>query len=229
MTTMTSLFDPPEVEACLAPTETIDSRHPSIVACAMYLGLPGLSPRERATRIFEFVRDKIDYVFMPSLEHREYVASRVLQAGRGFCVQKAILLCALGRAAEIPTALVLSDLHDATLPAGLANALGTRTLNHHGLNALELDGRWLLADASLPRALCERRGHRTVRFDGSADALIAPTDLAGKPHAVYERIHGAYADFPWEQMLRAFWAAYGNADRSALERLGFHIPTTRKP
>lgn len=226
---MTSLFDPPDVEACLAPTETINARHPGIVACARFLGLAGLAPRERAARVFEFVRDKIDYVFLPAHARRAYVASSVLQAGRGFCVQKAILLCALGRAAELPTALVLSDLRDATLPEALARALGTSTLYHHGLNAFQLDGRWLLADASLPLTLCERRRYRSVCFDGTADALISPTTLAGRPHAIYEKIHGAYPDLPWEQMWRAFWAAYGNADQAALERLGFHVPGTRKP
>lgn len=220
---MSPIFEPPDVLECLEATDLIDSTHPGIAACALRLCVAQLSPKERACQLFRFVRDEIAYEFLPRLEREEYRASRVLEAGKGFCVQKAILLCALGRAAGIPTALVLSDLRDATLPEALVRALGTDTLYHHGLNALYLDGRWMLADASLPQALCERRGYRPAHFDGAADAMLAPTTLAGSPHAIYEKIHGAYSEFPFEQMVQAFREGYAKADPAALEHLGYHV------
>lgn len=96
--------------ACLEPTDFVNADHPAIVDCVGRLELARRTPVERAVRLFEFVRDDVEYEFAAKLKREEYVASYVLAEGKGFCVQKSVLLCALARAAAIPTALVMSDL-----------------------------------------------------------------------------------------------------------------------
>jgi len=208
-------------ESCLAPTRFIDSEHPGIHAAVLGLELDALGPRQRAVRLFAFVRDQIAYEFMIRSTPEEYVASYTLADGKGFCVRKAVLLCALGRAAGVPTALVLSDLRDLTLSPEIKQALGTDIMYHHGLTAFHLGGEWLTADASLTPTLSQRKGYRLAQFDGTQDALLPETTLSGSPHAEYVTFHGLYADLPYDQMMQAFYQGYRNIDKEKFTKLRF--------
>ncbi len=206
---------------CLGPTRFIDSGHPRIEDTIRRLKLKALSPRERAKELFTFVRDEIAYEFAIRFTPEEYVASQVLQDGKGFCVRKAVLLCSLGRAAGIPTAVVLCDLRDFTLSSAVKAALRTDVMYHHGLSALHLEGTWVLVDASLTPELDRRKGYRLVEFDGARDALLPATTLNGSPHVEYVTFHGLYTDLPYEQMMQAFLRGYAGVDRSKIPKLGF--------
>lgn len=210
-----------DVARYLAPTTFIESAHPSVIDCVERLRVRALPPTERAAALFRFVRDEIRYEFMAKLTADEYRASHVLREARGFCVQKAVLLCALSRAAEVPCALVLSDLVDHSLSPKITRALGTNVMFHHGLNAFHLDGRWLKADASLSPDVTARKGYRRVDFDGTAEALMPASTRSGAPHASYTKFHGVYADLPFEQMLNAFVEAYQHVDLLSLAAPGF--------
>ncbi len=196
--------------ACLGPTTFIDTGTAAIADRARRLA-PGGSRVERAVATFRFVRDELEYRFQASMAREDYVASAVLGQQGGFCVQKAIVAAALGRAAGIPTALVLSDLRDRSLPPRIVAALGTDIMFHHGLTAFHLEGAWRIADASLSPALVTRKGYRVVDFTGHDDAVQSSTTVDGRPHAEYLRIHGLYADLPFEQMIAAFQAGYARA------------------
>lgn len=209
-----------ETSACLTSTPFIDVNHPSIVSIVERLGVADMAAPARAAALFRFVRDEIQYEFMAKLAPEDYVASHILRVGRGFCVQKAVLLAALGRAAGVPTALVLSDQRDHSLSPKIRDALGTNVMHHHGLVAFYLEGRWLMADASLSPDLVARKGYRLVEFDGRSEALQAGTTLSGAPHAEYLRFHGRYDELPFAQMIAAFLAAYGQADFPVLARYG---------
>lgn len=213
------LLDPTQ---CLGPTEFIESDNASVKALAARVRGDG-SPVETAVRLFEYVRDEIQYEFRAKVTMDEYRASHVLAEEKGFCVQKAILLCALLRDAQIPSALVLCDLKDYTLPKRIVEAMGTDTMFHHGLNAIHLNGRWLLADASLSPDVVERKGYRRVEFTGEDDALFPTSTLAGTPHAEVVRFHGMYPDLPFNQMMEAFMVAYSHADLAALTQMGYRF------
>lgn len=206
-------------KACLAPTSFIDVHSTPIVEVARSLAT-GASPAERATAIFRFVRDQLEYRFQACMNREDYVASTILGQAGGFCVQKAIVAAALGRAAGIPTALVLSDLRDRSLPPHVTAALGTDIMFHHGLTAFHLEGVWRIADASLSPRLVNRKRYRAVELGGDGDAVQSSTTLDGEPHAEYLRIHGLYADLPFDQMLTAFRAGYARADASLLAGMG---------
>jgi hypothetical protein len=213
------LLDPTQ---CLETSEFIDSDSASVEALAHRVQGDG-TPIQKAVRLFEHVRDEIQYEFRAKLTKDEYRASRVLLDGKGFCVQKAVLLCALLRAARIPSAIVLCDLKDYTLSTRVLEAMGTDTMFHHGLNAIHLNGRWLLADASLSPDVVERKRYRRVDFDGEDDALFPKTTLAGAAHAEVIRFHGMYIDLPFSQMVGAFMAAYAQADLAGLAEMGYRF------
>ena len=205
--------------ACLQPTDFVNADHPAIVDGAGRLDLARRTPVERAVRLFEFMRDDVEYEFAAKLKREEYVASYVLAEGKGFCVQKSVLLCALARAAAVPTALVMSDLRDHTLGPRVVEAMGTDVMVYHGLAAFHLDGRWLRVDAALSPGLVRRKGYRLVEFDGETEALLSPTTEAGEPHCEYLQWRGAYADLPYEAMIATFASVYQHADFAKLARL----------
>jgi hypothetical protein len=154
---------------------------------------------EAARRLFEWVRDEIRYDMAPDVEGREsWQASATLARGRGFCQQKAILLAALLRARGIPAGIVLQDLLDHKIPEHYASFIGSQRLELHGLTCAHLDGRWVRLDATLPRSFVEKKRYRLVEFDGEHDAVLAATDLDGKPHFEVLEELGASADLPDE-------------------------------
>ena len=210
----------PSPADCLGPTRFINCAHGSIQKKVRELGVADLRPGERAVQLFQFVRDRISYEFKAKLKEEEYIASNVLAAGMGFCVQKAVLLCALARAAGVPAALVMTNLRDHTLPEKLREGMRTDVLYYHGLTAFHLHGRWVRADASLTAELVARKGYRLVEFDGHHDALLATTTETGEPHSQYIAVHGMFADLPFAAMIEAFQEGYRGGDPEILEMVG---------
>jgi len=214
----------PDPAACLAPTAFLDCEHPSLKECVSTLGVFDLPPAERAVRLFDFVRDEILYECLPKLQREECLASYVLEVRRGFCTQKAVLLAALGRAAGVPTALILTDLRDESLSERAFQAMGGKNLfEYHGLVAFHIDGNWFKADATHSPGLVERKHYRRVEFDGHADALMAPETLEGKPHIRYEAVRGVYADLPFDEMTALFRATFGEINLEALGTMQFNL------
>jgi transglutaminase-like putative cysteine protease len=207
----------------LAPSRFVESTHAAIVEHVAFLDLEALAPRARAARLFEHVRSDVRYDFLAKFGEDDYLASNVLASGRGFCVQKAVLLAALGRAAGIPTAIVLCDMRDHALPERIAQALRTDVMHHHGLNAFHLDGRWVSVDASLDPKFLDRKRLARVAFDGTADALLPKATLDGARAAEYLVFHGRYADLPFAETTQAFLDGYRNADFAALLGMGVNI------
>lgn len=212
--------DPDAIADFLAPTEFVNSDHPAITKVVSELKLPDLPPRERASAAFRFVRDEITYKFGAKKERDVYVASNVLKARSGFCIQKTILLAALGRAAEIPTALVYCDYREQTLHLSLVKAIGTDIMYYHSYVAFHLGGTWRSADATFSPDIAKKNHYQLVQFDGTEDALLAPVTTDGKPHAEYLRVHGFFVDFPIEQVMKLVYDRYKDAGEDGLVALG---------
>jgi len=151
-----------EREKYLRPTDTIDCDHATIRATASELTEGCLTPREKALRLFRHVRDEIPYsLYMISVFKEDFTASRILAWGKGYCVQKAVLLAALARAAGIP----------AQIEAGLVYLKGR--FFYHAWNTLYV-GNWVTADAVTGDMPADVTHIRLVR--GEADRQM---DLMG--------------------------------------------------
>lgn len=190
--------DGADPEACLAPTDVIESDHPDIVAQATALTAGLDSPFERAVALFTFVRDRVVYYFAPDLLSRDdWRASRTLARGNGFCQQKAVLLAALARAAGIPSAIGFQHLRDhKLLDTRYERVLPGGIIAYHGLTYFWLDGAWYIADATLDAALCRRRRYRLVELRPGEHARLPATDLDGRPHFDFLAEFGPYPNLP---------------------------------
>lgn len=121
----------------LASTDTIDWRHPAVLAKAR--DLAAAAPTDTARRCFEFVRDEIKHSWDHRLGPVTCSASSVLEHGTGYCYAKSHLLAALLRAHSIPAGLVYQRL--SVGESGPPYCL-------HGLNAILLpDVGWYRVDA----------------------------------------------------------------------------------
>lgn len=210
----------PDPQQCLSPTPFIDSDAESICAQLNELDVSNRSPVDRAVALFEFVRDAIAYDFAAPTDPAAYRASAILENGRGHCVRKAILLCALARAADIPTALVFADMRDNALSESVVQMMGTDVLHHHGLVAFHLEGRWVKADPTTTREIAQKKGFRLVSFEGTSDALGHDTTEDGRVHLEYVAFHGMHEDMPFVEVMRSLAENYAKADSEKFGGLG---------
>jgi transglutaminase-like putative cysteine protease len=188
-----------EMAVYLRPTPTIDSDHERILETATRITGNCSSDVEKAVALFNFVRDSIHYnVYMVSVFIEDFRASRVLEWGRGYCVQKAVLLAALGRAAGVPSRLAFAMIRNHRLPREVFDSIGTNTFPRHGYNQFFLGGKWLSAAATFDRELCEKNGLPTVEFDGKRDAVLPETDSEGSPYIEYLEKFPPRDDVPFD-------------------------------
>lgn len=188
----------------LQPAACIDSDHPAVVAFArdVLSGHAHESVTARAVRLYYAVRDGFRYdPYAVDLSLPGMRASSVLAAGRGWCVPKATLLAAACRVAGIPAAVGFADVRNHLSTERMRQMMNTDIYYWHGYTAIHLDGRWLKVTPAFNLALCERFGLQPLEFDGHADSIYHPYDLAGNRHMEYLQMRGEFADVPLDQML----------------------------
>jgi len=187
---------------CLAPTDLIASDAPEIVALATELTRDAHTPHDQARCLFVYVRDRDAYDFAPILRSRaSWRAVDTIARGKGFCQMKAVLLASLLRAVGVPSAIGLQHLRDDVLVRPHFEAfLPGGVIPFHGLTWVYLDGAWMPCDATLDKALCERRGYRTVAFDPgvAGSGLLPTTRLDGARHFDVMMSFGPWEDLPHE-------------------------------
>ena len=165
---------------CLSSTEFIQSDAPEIVALAAELRRA--TDQETAIAAFDWVRDRIRYdPWTAAGDRGSHRATSVLRARRGYCIQKAVLLAALCRAAGIPARLGFADVINHKNPAKLREAMGTDLFVFHGYVELYLDGAWIKATPAFDPTTAERAGALLVELDGIGDAMFHPVEI-GRAH-----------------------------------------------
>ncbi len=166
-------------------------------------------PRDKAIRLFNAVRDGLWYdPYNVNLNREAYRASVILKGRTAYCVPKAIVLAAAGRAAGLPTRLGYADVRNHLATPRLLEQLGTDVFAFHGFTEIFLEDRWVKVTPTFNTKLCERFSVLPLEFDGVSDALFQPFDKTGRRHMEYIRDRGSYADFPFEEMLRVYAEVY---------------------
>jgi transglutaminase-like putative cysteine protease len=160
-------------------------------------------PREKAIRIFCFVRDEITYnIYAPRQTDADFKASHVLARKEGYCVQKAVLLVALARAAAIPARLRFAEIRSHLTAPALVEKRGSNLFPYHGLTDLNINGRWVKATPTYDRGYCVKAGVAPIEFDGERDAMLPLHTLDGRLNAEYIRDRGFFDDLPIDEIRR---------------------------
>jgi len=196
----------------LSPTAIIDADSKIIIDYAMSaIEDADDHPINRAVKLYYAVRDGIWYdPYLPFYRPEHYRASHVLQKGRSFCIGKAGLLCALGRACNIPTRLGFADVHNHLATQQLIDYLGSNIFSYHGFMEFYLDGRWVKATPAFNKELCQKAKVPPLEFDGREDSIFQPYNAEKKLFMEYITFHGTYADIPVDQIVEAWKVTYGH-------------------
>jgi transglutaminase-like putative cysteine protease len=194
----------------LAPTAIIDSDHESIRDYSIKSIGGSREPIEIAVKLYLAVRDDILYdPYSPFYLPEHYRASYVLKRGRGFCVPKASLLCALARACRIPARIGFADVRNHLATKQLIEFMGSDLFVYHGFVEFYLEGKWVKATPAFNIDLCRKHHVPPLEFNGRDDSLFQAYNLQNQRFMEYIDYHGLYADIPVDQILVAWEKAYG--------------------
>jgi transglutaminase-like putative cysteine protease len=206
------------MERYLRATPTIDADHGDIIETATRVTRGCSSDQQRAVNLFYFVRDEIKYnIDMISVFLEDFRASRILAWGKAYCVQKAVLFAALGRASGIPSRLMFAKIRNHKVPSHILQMMGSNVFPRHGYNQFFLGGRWVSAAATFDKDLCERNGLPTVEFDGKSDAVLPERDLRGEPYIEYVEKFTPRDDLPFDWIVQRISKFVGPDKRPRLQ------------
>lgn len=201
--------DPAVDPAYLAATPFIDSDNEAVRALARETAGSETDPKAKAIRLYYAVRDRFLYdpyaieMSLPGMR-----ASGVIARGKGFCVNKALLLCALARAEKIPARLGLADVKNHLATERLTRMMGTDIFYYHGYAELFLDGKWVKATPAFNLELCEKFRVLPLEFDGETDSIFHPFDADDRRHMEYVADRGSFADLPFDDWRTAMLKHY---------------------
>jgi transglutaminase-like putative cysteine protease len=194
----------------LAPTAIIDCDHPRLRDFARQIAGRLDGAVSRAVGLYYAVRDKIWYdPYLPFYKPEHYCASGVLERGRAFCIGKAALLCALGRACGIPSRVGFADVRNHLATRQLLEFLGSDLFVFHGYTEFFLDGRWVKATPAFNAELCRRHRVQPLEFNGREDSVFQPYNENRQLFMEYVNDHGTFADIPVDRIVAAMKCIYG--------------------
>lgn len=191
----------PEPTSCLAASETIVSDHPDVIAFAEHHTSTARTAQDTAVQLYYAVRDGIRYdPYSARVSVDALRADATLDAGRGWCVSKAVLLAAACRARGVPARLGFADVRNHMSTPRLRERMQTDIFYWHGYTAIHLCGKWLKATPAFNIELCEKADLLPLEFDGTQDSIYHAFDARGSKHMEYLRYRGEFLDVPMEAM-----------------------------
>jgi transglutaminase-like putative cysteine protease len=200
-------------EKYLLATAIIDSDHGTIVEYANEtVKDAGNDPVDKAVKLYYAVRDDIRYdPYYPFYLPGHYRASNIIKSGRGFCISKAGLLCALGRVCNIPSRVGFATVRNHLATPKLLEYIGSDLFVYHGFTEFYLAGKWVKATPTFNIELCEKYQVAPLDFNGRKDAIFHEYNQGNKQFMEYLEYNGVYADIPVDDIVAAWKKAYGTA------------------
>jgi transglutaminase-like putative cysteine protease len=193
----------------VSPGRFIDSDTPEVIAFARRAAAGGHGEIDTVVSVYRAVRDGIIYdPYVDFSDEANFRASKVLAAGRGFCVGKSALLAAAARALGIPARVGYADVRNHLTSPKLYQLIKTDVFLWHSYTDLYVNDAWVKATPAFDSVLCQRLGLQPLDFDGRHDSLFHPFDRQGRRHMEYLRDRGTFADVPFAAVVADFRAAY---------------------
>ncbi len=202
-----------ELQQYLVSTAIIDSDHQQVAAYAReHTRNSGDDPISKAVALYYAVRDKIWYTpYYPFYLPEHYRASNVLQSGKGYCVSKASLLCALGRACGIPSRFGFADVKNHLATRQLLDYMGSDLFVYHGFVEFYLDNKWVKATPAFNASLCRRHQVVPLEFNGHEDSVFQAYNEDQQRFMEYINDHGVFDDIPVDAIVTAWRKTYTDA------------------
>jgi transglutaminase-like putative cysteine protease len=133
----------------------------------------------------------------------------VLKDRRGFCISKVSLLCALGRACNIPSRAGFATVRNHLATPKLIEFLGSDLFVYHGFTEFYLGGKWIKATPAFNEDLCKKQKVIPLEFNGREDSIFQAYNMEKEKFMEYLEFHGTFSDIPVDIILEAWKKAYG--------------------
>ncbi len=209
-----AIDDDPDFAPYLAPARYVNSDHPAVIQFARAQANQSMTAREIAVKLYYAVRDDFRYdPYNLDITEHGLKASTVLETGRGFCIPKAVLMCAAARVLGVPARLGYADVRNHLTSPKLHDLMGSDLFVYHGYTELWIDSRWVKATPSFNRTLCEKARILPLEFDGRGDSIFHPFDATGRRHMEYVKQRGHFVDLPRDDLVAAFREHYPSVAR----------------
>jgi transglutaminase-like putative cysteine protease len=124
-------------------------------------------------------------------------------------VSKASVLCALGRACNIPGRIGFADVRNHIASSKLIEFMGSDLFVYHGFTEFHLNGKWVKATPAFNVELCKKHKVPPLEFNGREDSVFHAYNPEKKLFMEYVRYHGSYADIPVKTIVAGWKKTYG--------------------
>ena len=189
----------------LQSADFIESAAANVRAFAEQAAPGAQTPLELAVALYYRVRDGIRYTpYLDFSDPEMYRASSVLRNGYGFCISKASLLAACGRALGIPSRVGFADVKNHLATPRLLEMNGGDLMRWHAFTEFHLQGRWVKATPAFNLELCTRFRVKPLEFDGREDSIFHPFDADQRKHMEYVHERGSFADVPFAEIIATY-------------------------
>ena len=182
----------------LQSADFIDSAAVNIRTFAEETVRDSQTQNEKAIALYYRVRDGIPYTpYLDFSDPEMYRASSVLRNGYGFCISKASLLAACGRALGIPSRIGFADVNNHLNTPRLREMNGGDLMRWHAFTEFYLHGKWVKSTPAFNLELCTKFRVKPLEFNGIDDSIFHPFDVDQRKHMEYVNERGSFADVPF--------------------------------
>ncbi len=197
------------MEKYLQATAFINSDHPEVIEFAETATQSCQTAIEKVVALYYEVRDRIFYdPYRVQLSAEGMCASSTLQRGRGYCIEKSIVMAAAARHLGIPSLLGFANVRNHLATPKFLEALRSDIFVFHGYVSLFINEKWVKATPVFNLSLCEKFNVQALDFDGINDSIFQEYDQQGQKYMEYLTFHGEFDDMPlalFEKELRAHY------------------------
>jgi transglutaminase-like putative cysteine protease len=206
-------------EIYLRSTSFIDSDNADVIAYANAKTTADKSNRDKVVDLYLAVRDEILYdPYHLILKPEVISASLTLKRGKGYCIEKSLLLAAVGRIHGIPSRLGFSIVQNHLSTQKFVDMLRTDKFVFHGYNEFWIEDKWVKCTPAFNKSLCEKFGTNALDFDGVNDSIFQEYN-GGKKYMNYLHEYGQFDDLPYDLFVSELKKHYGHLFETDREKV----------
>jgi len=199
-----------DFDSYLRPTQFIDCDNPKVLQYARAIVQTDKTDKEKAVALYLAVRDDILYdPYHLVLDPKAISASLTLERGKGYCVEKSLLLAAVGRASGIPSRLGFAIVRNHLSTRKFIEMLGSDKFVFHGYNEFWIEGKWVKCTPAFYKSLCDKFAVAPLEFDGEHDSIFHTYD-GGRQFMEYLHDYGQFDDFPYDLFVQELKLHYAH-------------------
>ncbi len=192
------------IEIYLRPTYFVDSEQPDIQRFVKNTIGNEIDKTKNAIKLYYAVRDGWRYnPYNIDLNHVAMKASSLFNRENksGNCIEKACLLIACLRAANIPSRFCFFDVKNHIGVDKLIELLNSDVLAFHACSEIYLNGNWVKATPAFNLELCDHLEVMPMEFDGVNDSIFQQYDKKGSLFMEYLKEYGSFHDLPHDMFV----------------------------